>query len=253
MVTAVALMLGIPRPVATQEACTQPPQPGFRPLRPDQDISEAPWAFVRSATGTSPLPTLKKWLQHQGPPDALTVRLDDGTHGTLRVNRVCQRNDDCPPGDWDGFWIEIRRPNGSRVARQRLDFWYHAFEIVPVDLVDGPGDELLIASIFTRASPPTGSTLQIWRLGVGTANIGDMHKIENSLNWPTCAWWRALLTVDLRDEKPRTIAVTTDLAAQPCCRVLSQQVLDLRRNHALRFDPKAGRYVLTGPVPGAFR
>ena len=82
-----------------------------------------------------------------------------------------------------------------------------------------------------------------------------MHKIEDALVWPHCAWWRALLTVDVRSAKPRAIAVTADLSAKPCCRILGRalnRASDLRRPHALQFDAKSGKYVLTGPATRAF-
>ena len=144
-----------------QDECTQPPQPGFRSLGAEEGAwngSDA-FAFVTSGSGVSPLPRLTHRLSDPKLPDSIGIRLDDGSRGALRVTRACQRDDDCPPGDWEKYWLEVRRSQGPVVVRQPLYFAYGAFQIAPIDLVDGPGDELLIAQITAHASPPTGGTL----------------------------------------------------------------------------------------------
>ena len=45
------------------------------------------------------------------------------------------------------------------------DVKWDGFDLVPIDLVDGSGDELVIVRIPGHASPPLGIELRIWKLG----------------------------------------------------------------------------------------
>jgi hypothetical protein len=115
-------------------------------------------------------------------PAPLSVRLDDGTRGTLSVvQKECATGEDCSPYDCgctgvnESYWIEVHRANGQLFTRKHLWAAYSNFQIAAVDLIDGPGDELLIARIPAHASPPTGWDLKIWRMSPPASDVGDMY------------------------------------------------------------------------------
>jgi hypothetical protein len=239
--------------------CDQSTPPGFRPIAA---LPEGPWAFDGSGTSSRVLPMLNYRATEKGA-RTITLNLDDGTRGVVHVEgRACKPGEDCSPYDCgctnpdESYWIEIRRPNGTTIARKHLWAAYQEFQLVPVDLVDGPGDELLIARIPAHASPPTGWDLQIWQLRSQLTEIGAMRLTKSLYSIPFgCARWAAALTLDPKGAKPRPMNVIVDFTVNGCCRLDSSEarrVADLKRPHVLRFDSKSGRYVLTGLAPGAF-
>lgn len=101
-----------------------------------------------------------------------------------------------------------------------------------------------------------GGDLQIWQLRSQLTEIGAMRLTTSLDSIPFgCARWAAALTLDPKGAKPRPMTFGVDFTINGCCRLDSSEtrhVADLKRPHGLRFDSKSGRYVLTGPSPGAF-
>jgi hypothetical protein len=94
--------------------------------------------------------------------------------------------------------------------------------VVPIDLIDGPGDELSIVRRPQHASPPHGPDLKIWKLNTGRAAdllgppqewfdvAGYIATIEGA---GPCVRWQTRLLVDLGMAKPRSIRLLPDFAA----------------------------------------
>jgi hypothetical protein len=225
------------------------------------DPWDRPWALARTPTGTSALRTFDHgWGKSPSP---LPVLLDDGTRGVMSVvQRRCANGEDCSPydcgctGENESYWVELHRRDGQLVGRKHLWAAYDRFQIVAVDLIDGPGDELLIARIPAHASPPIGWDLKIWRVTPEMTEVGGMTHLSQSLPSLTfsCAWWMARLTVDFGAPKPRTVSVNAEFGRKDCCKLTAAEklVADLRRPHTLRFDAALQRYAITGPAPSAF-
>jgi len=243
-----------------QEACAEPQPAGFR-LITDVDPWDRPWAFVRTAAGTSAPPVFDHgWSRTPSP---LDIRLDDGALGILSVvQRQCAKGEDCSPYDCgctgrnESYWIEVHRRDGRLVARKHLWAAHDRFQIIAVDLVDGIGDELLIARIPAHASPPIGWDLKIWQVEPRMSEVGNLPHLTRS--FPTtpvsCAWWMATLTVESTAPKPRVISLRVELGRTGCCELMAAEklVADLRRRHTLQFDGVRQRYVLAGPATYVF-
>jgi len=185
------------------------------------------------------------------------IRLDDGTDGALRVeSRPCGPSDDCAPFDCgcplerDSYWIAVSDARGRSVARLHLWAAYGKFQIVPVDLIDGVGDELLIVRVPNHSSPPIGYDLKIWKLGPAKPiELGGSERVANLLGTRPigCARWRTFLSIDRTEAKPRSITLRTDFGSTPCCRIAAEEadlVAGLRRSHVLRFDAERGKYTV---------
>jgi hypothetical protein len=107
------------------------------------------------------------------------------------------------------------------VTHRHLWAAYGVFDVVPVDLIDGPGDELVIVRIPNRGSPPHAPELQIWNLGSATRadlveHVDDWFagRFDTTEGAIPCARWRTRLFVKPNDLKPRPIALHADLAAE---------------------------------------
>jgi len=260
IVVAASAILWLPKEACAQQACGEPQPAGFRLVR-DMDPWDRPWALARTVTGTSAL----RMFDHGWgkTPSPLSISLDDGTRGTLSVvQRRCAKGEDCSPydcgctGSNESYWIEVHRRDGRLVGRKHLWAAYDRFQIVAVDLIEKPGDELLIARIPAHASPPIGWDLKIWRVAPQMTEVGGMTHLSRPLPSVafSCAWWMARLTVDSTAPKPRTLSVNAEFGRRDCCKLTAAEKLiaDLRRPHTLQFDAVLQRYVLTGPAPSAF-
>ena len=123
--------------------------PGFRVL--DDTFWEGPWVFPSVNRSRITLPRLHNSFDG-GELGPVSFRLDDGSIGTLRVeSEKCNGPSDCAS---EGFTIAVDDANGRSVAR--FPFWaaYRNFDVVPVDLIDGIGDELVIIRRPAHSAPP---------------------------------------------------------------------------------------------------
>jgi hypothetical protein len=228
----------------------------------DSSFWIGPWVL---ASGTP----LRGWHNDGGQQLAkarVPIGLDDGSTGWLTVSqepctdvqRCGGSRDDCGCFEFDSYWITVRAADGHRVARLHLWAAYGIFDVVPVDLVDGRGDEIVIVRVPAHSSPGTGPDLKIWKVqatqpidlspadGAGNALpvAGYVETMEGA--YP-CARWRTRLVIDPESAKPRSIALRTDLGIyewQPDgCHLNDEgaaRVASLRGAHRLRFEN--GRY-----------
>ena len=185
------------------------------------ELTDAFWTqpWVVDQRG-SPLSSLRHTRPFSG--EQIAIRLDDGRRGRLRVSvGPCATPAECEPFDCgcplkdESYWIEIINADGVRIARQHLWAAYGDFDIMPVDLVDGPGDELIIVRVPGHSSPPAGHDMKIWQLRpskvidlvVPTAVAGLLESRPMG-----CARWRAQLIVDSAAQKPRALMQRVEFA-----------------------------------------
>ena len=128
--------------------------------------------------------------------------------GTLRTEaRECLESEDCSPydcgctgGELESVWVIVEDARHRTVARMHLWASYADYQIVPVDLIDGPGDELLIFRIPNHASPPIGFDVKIWKVGRRKAvELGSPERVAAHMpTYPfSCALYRTFFTVDM--------------------------------------------------------
>jgi hypothetical protein len=246
-------------------ATFQTPEPGACPRVLFDGVNargwEGPWVFSRGGSNPVPFPAIAHRSMEQLTDGPIPIRLDDGTKGTLRTeSRECGPGEDCAPydcgcigGEVESVWIEVRNAADHLVSRMHLWASYGDYQIVPVDLIDGPGDELMIFRIPNHASPPIGFDTKIWKIG-GTKPM-DLHGFEHVAgHLPTfpfsCATWRTFMMVALKKPKPRSIGLMTELSASEDCRCYKEsrneiaQMNDIRLKSALRFDVRTRQYEL---------
>ena len=132
---------------------------------------------------------------------------------------------------------------------------YGKFQIIAVDLVDGPGDELVVVRVPAHASPPIGHDLKIWKLGpTAPVELTEPIKVADIFGTELigCARWRTHLFVNLGEVKPRTVAFRSEFAATvvgydtaAVCRLFPQdidRVRNMQRGQVLRVEN--GKYRL---------
>jgi hypothetical protein len=209
---------------------------------------EGPWVFVAGTDGT-PIARLHN-TQGQLTNGPIPIRLDDGSVGAMRVAKE----------SFDDHWLDIVDSAGLPAVHLPLWAAYGAFDVVPVDLIGGPGDELIIVRIPGHASPRYGPELRIWRVASNKSfdlieerfSVGDerfsvgewLGTVEGAVS---CAAWRTRLFINPSERKPRSIALHADFAADdwpaPGCHLSPQggkEMAGLARGHVLHF--KAGAY-----------
>jgi hypothetical protein len=233
--------------------CTEQIPAGLRPF--DEVAWDGPWVLALQGPAARPMHALDNKRELTNGP--IPIRLDSGKTGTLRIeSRPCAASDDCEPFDCgcpladESYWIHIRNAGGNQVARLHLWAAYGRFQIVPADLVDGPGDELIIARIHAHAAPPTGYDLKIWKIGAQKPIVlREKHLIANTLPpMPiACARWRTRLFIDPAVSKPRPILLRTERGSKPCCRIFEEdepKIAPPEADGVLRFDAALAKYVL---------
>jgi len=150
----------------------------------------------------------------------------------------------------DSYWIMVTGADDRSVARLHLWAAYGKFQIVPVDLVDGPGDELLIVRVPAHSSPPIGYDLKIWKIAPKTPiDLGGRESVANLfVTRPLgCARWRTDVLIDQTEAKPRSVGLRTELGSLPGCSIDPEEagpIAEMRRGYSLYFDPERGKYMI---------
>src|SRR5688572_11096254 len=137
------------------------------PRQDEPRFGRGPWIFLQRGDGAA-VPALTLWGDWAG--GIGQMRLDDGRIGNVSVKHAtCKPPERCEPIDCgclatDRYRVTVSDPFGAIVAS--TDVWaaYGDFHIVPFDLVDGPGDELLIVRVLGRSAPPKGHDLKILQI-----------------------------------------------------------------------------------------
>ena len=256
LLVVLALAVGAQREF--QEAprpCKEPVAVGF--VDRDDVSWRGPWVFQTAHGKQSPLPWAGEHAADRGvrPTSAVVrIRFDDGQTGFLRVEAGgCKPGEACAPTDWssysppsDSHWLVATDASGRVVFREH--FWapYGLVDAVPIDLVDGPGDEVLIIRTWAHASPSVGFALLVWK-------VGGARPIDLSARVIVGAWlravqssWRADLMIDLTQPKPRTIELRRTFGVFQCEQPTSgdrAEMNRLGRKARLVFDPSTRTYL----------
>ena len=110
----------------------------------------------------------------------------------------------------DSYWLDVTDRNRRIVARVHLWAAYGAVMVAAVDLVDGPGDELVILRSPNRGSPPVGLDLKISTIDPGRPKLLFQSRERVSAHlWPLCAGFRTTISVDLDTPKPLDLTLRT--------------------------------------------
>jgi hypothetical protein len=214
----------------------------------EKAFEEGPWVFDSTGASRRALPHIDHTVY---PFDSrpIRIRLDDGSTGTLRAEpRPCEDKPDCKFKSDDVYWMRIMTSTGRELTHFQIVAAYGLFQAVPVDLIGGPGDEIMMFFQGGHAVPPVGYDLHIWTAGAaGVAEIGTLHQASNSLGTMpfSCGYLRRLFSVNRAAAKPRSIRFQVILGADAACAVSSEDQIDIdaaRRQTLLRFQD--GKYVL---------
>jgi hypothetical protein len=215
-----------PLPAAAREF---PPDPEFNPYAP-------PWVFAADRTTTHPLALLKT------AGESMAVALDDGTGGTVRAESdPCTKDQaDCYFPD-DRLALVISDGAGKVIARGTFTTGYGSFAATPVDLVGGPGDELVIVT-GGRGSPPSGLFMDIWQVGTGTF-MPLLHGMKIEGNVPSrsinCVRWRYDVVVGTTSLKPRPLLLKGRIGYRGPCSTDAEGAAELGavlRGQTVRFS-----------------
>jgi hypothetical protein len=220
--------------------------------RADSRSWDKPWVYTREGVTTSAVPALHSLPVRQVPRRSLPIRLDDGTLGTARIKwHPCPIDDgNAPPCEkWETYWIVVTDSHNRTVSTVEFYAAYGAFDVVPVDLVDGPGDELVVVRIPAHSSPPIGYDLMIWQIEKKRPIALLTEPVQlagligtDGISAISCGSWKIPVVVDTAEAKPRSLTlkaeftVGRDVHGQPPCRIQSDpSFAALSRGHALRF------------------
>jgi hypothetical protein len=214
---------------------------GFRKLT--EDFWDSPWVFDQRGRALRRLESSRGQLRNR----SLSMRLDDGSQAILQVHSKDDEQSGCT-AKGECYWVEVTDRQGKILARRPLWATYGRFDIVPADLVDGPGDELIIITIPTRSSPPAGYEINIWKIGeTKPVELIEPLRLAGvfASNLIGCARWRSRVIVDATSSKPRAVTLRSEFAATASgyfegavCRLHEEEferLTTLKRDQVLRF------------------
>ena len=190
------------------------------PVALEQAFWEPPWVWSESRERETALPAIDGRFGESTP--VLPFHFDDGSVGRISVQtQGCGPGEHCAPDDCgqdDNVRIDVQDSADRRVAEWRWCAAYGAFSLVPVDLVDGPGDELVFVARIGRGSPPTGLNLSMWSIqGDRLKAISDTIRVADYLSTRCgavrCVRWETRLVVEEDAPKPRVLRLRARLDA----------------------------------------
>ena len=216
-----------------------------------------PWVFSEIAPGAA-LDRIHHSMNGNAARQTMSLHLDDGTIGTLSVTAGPCNGQECGPDDCgclspDSYWIDAVDSAGHRVAHLHLWAAYGVFDVVPVDLIDGPGDELVIVRTPAHSAPPHPPDLKIWKirsrrptdLVAGGEQEWFAGRFDSGDGAVFCTNWRSRLFVDPDAAKPKPISLRVDFASAPGCQLNPNGAAQLKRsNHERVLRYQAGTYHL---------
>jgi hypothetical protein len=147
---------------------------------------------------------------------SLPFHFDDGSIGRVAVeSRECSASDGCGTDDCgsdDNVLIQVFNSSAQRVATWLRCAAYGAFSLVPVDLINGRGDELIFVYRYGRSSPPSGLDLAIWSFRSDQpVLVSDTIRVADYLSTPcgavACIWWQTRLVIGEDARKPRMVTL----------------------------------------------
>ena len=216
-----------------------------------------PWVFSEIASHAA-LGRIHHRTNANAARQTIPLHLDDGTTGKLSVTAGPCDGEECDPDDCgcmlpDSYWIDAVDSVGHRIAHLHLWAAYGVFDVVPVDLIDGPGDELVIVRTPAHSAPPHPPDLKIWKiksrrptnLVAGGEQEWFAGRLDSGDGAIFCTDWRSRLFVNPDAPKPRPISLHVDLAAAPGCQLNPNGGAQLKQiNHERVLQYQAGTYHL---------
>ena len=120
------------------------------------------------------------------PSAVLPIHLDDGTKATAQVESTVEGD-----GGYllsDSFQLHVTYAGGEKQFKAEFLACYHAFQLAAVDLVGGPGDEILLVSQQERGWPAFSPLLQIY--AIADSGLIDLGEVELGASITACgAQW----------------------------------------------------------------
>jgi hypothetical protein len=260
--TAVLFVLAGSSLISSPQVQARKQQTGASSAVVERDVWQAPWVFETRGAQRRTLAALKLNVnENSSQIGKIPIRLDDGSLGALSVaagpcgpNDACTGpRDDCGCFENDSYWIRIADRSGRQI--KRLHFWaaYGAFQIVPVDIVDGPGDELLIFRMHARGAPKIGYDIKIWAIDQATPrqlangeHVAAWLPIRKTTFAVPCVQWKMTFSVNPAMTKPRPLEIRIEVGAMagcPAAEKTSIVIEELQPREALRFSLATGKYV----------
>ena len=212
-------------------------------------FGSGPWVLLEKGGGAAPAPSAGFAGTLFGPRN---LRLDSGSTATFRVqHQPCLKPEDCDAPDCgchgaDRYRLSIADDTGALVATTLLWAAYGTFDVIPVDLVDGPGDELLIVRSLGRSSPPNGMDLKILRIeGTQLRELLATHQIAGNFSGRpmVCGQWRSRVVIDAEARKPRPIRLDNEIIVAAGCTLDAPADADEMRRRSTTLGLQGGRYV----------
>lgn len=180
----------------------------------EQAFWEPPWVRSESRERETALPAIDGRFGELSTP-VLPFHFDDGSVGRISVQtQGCGPGENCAPDDC--VLVDVQDSADRRVAEWQWCAAYGAFSLVPVDLVDGPGDELVFVARIGRGSPPPGLNLSMWSIqGDRLTSISDTIRVADYLSTRCgavrCVRWETRLVVEEGAPKPRALRLRARL------------------------------------------
>lgn len=177
------------QPTAAGQQLGSPSHPRPQKLSSVRFRYDGPWVYRNSVKRRNAV----RGIDHARGnllPVSRPIRLESGRQGTLRIeHHPCQPGERCEPGDcgcfgYDRFRLEIRNAHSQTLVT--FDLWaaYGNFQCIPVDLVGGTGDELLILRQPNRGSPIFNYELIILKLEGN--QLMELGRAEQVGEWYQC-------------------------------------------------------------------
>ena len=229
-------------------------------------IWKGSWVFETRGTQRSAIGALDNTQGSHQSVGPISIHLEDGTIGSISAiagscgpQDFCSGSrDDCGCFEDDSYWILISDANDRQIKRLHLWAAYGLFQIVPVDITGGPGDELLIFRVPAHSAPPIGYDIKIWQIDrempLELANnehvAGHLPAVAMAVS---CSFWRTLFFVNPDTAKPHPLSLQIDVTVSPDCPASETALIKVDRlqpGELLRFDSIKGKYVFPpGSIP----
>jgi hypothetical protein len=177
------------------------------------------------------------------PTDGVPIRLDDGSTGQLALKQLDKVIKGSSPGE--DYKISIKNSKGTVLGEVNVVACYYSFQLAILDLIGGPGDEIVfISQDFHASRPIIMPVLTIYRLDKrGLVAIGSTKVASPEL---PCAFYVDQAELDLA-HKPVTFKFVRQW--ETCDMDLSELSEFAIKKRCLIWSDARGRYKETLKCP----
>jgi len=112
------------------------------------------------------------------PTDGIPIRLDDSSTGQLTVKQLSKVVKGVNPGE--DYQLSVKNSEGIVLGQTNVVACYENFQLALLDLLGGPGDELVFISQEYHGSPTFSPILTIYNLdtrglvAIGSTQVGSL-------------------------------------------------------------------------------